>query len=47
MTTRGVVVTHADDAAFARGLRAFFEYRDLGIRDATDIHLAGARISTA
>jgi quercetin dioxygenase-like cupin family protein len=35
MTTRGFVVTHASDAAFARGLRAFFEYRDLGIRDAT------------
>ena len=30
-------VSHADDSAFeARGLRAFFEYRDLGIRDATD-----------
>jgi quercetin dioxygenase-like cupin family protein len=30
------VVSHAGDAAFARGLRAFFEYRDLGLRRATD-----------
>jgi mannose-6-phosphate isomerase-like protein (cupin superfamily) len=29
-------VSHAGDAVFERGLRAFFEYRDLGIRDATD-----------
>ena len=36
MTTRGFVVTHARDARFERGLRAFFEYRDLGIREATD-----------
>lgn len=35
MTTRGFVVSHARDAAFERGLRSFFEYRDLGIRDAT------------
>ncbi len=29
-------VSHADDSAFAgAGLRAFFEYRDLGINDAT------------
>lgn len=29
-------VSHADDSAFRRdGLRPFFEYRDLGIRDAT------------
>jgi quercetin dioxygenase-like cupin family protein len=27
--------SHARDARFERGLRAFFEYRDLGIRDAT------------
>lgn len=31
----GFRVTHAGDAVFERGLRAFFEYRDLGIRDAT------------
>jgi len=36
MTTRGFVVTHADGAHFERGLRAFFEYRDLGIAEATD-----------
>lgn len=36
MTTRGFTVSHAGDAAFERGLRAFFEYRDLGIRQATD-----------
>lgn len=28
-------VRHAADAAFDGGLRAFFEYRDLGIREAT------------
>lgn len=27
--------SHAKDAEFQRGLRAFFEYRDLGIKDAT------------
>jgi quercetin dioxygenase-like cupin family protein len=36
MTTRGFVVSHARDANFQRGLRSFFEYRDLGIRHATD-----------
>ena len=36
MTTRGFVATHAKDAVFERGLRSFFEYRDLGIREATD-----------
>ena len=35
MTTRGFTVTHAKDAEFARGLRSFFEYRDLGIARAT------------
>lgn len=35
MTTQGFVATHAKDAHFERGLRAFFEYRDLGIKDAT------------
>lgn len=38
----GFVVTHADDAGFAdRGLRRFFSYRDLGIREAT----AGAAVA--
>ncbi len=36
MTTQGFVVSHAHDASFQRGLRSFFEYRDLGIRHATD-----------
>ena len=35
MTTAGFVVSHARDADFERGLRSFFEYRDLGIKDAT------------
>lgn len=30
-----VVVSHARDAVFTRGLRAFFAYRDLGIRHVT------------
>jgi uncharacterized RmlC-like cupin family protein len=36
MTTRGFTVTHARDARFERGLRTYYEYRDLGIKDATD-----------
>jgi quercetin dioxygenase-like cupin family protein len=36
MTTRGFVASHARDAQFERGLRSFFEYRDLGIEQATD-----------
>jgi quercetin dioxygenase-like cupin family protein len=36
MTTRGFVVSHAEGAQFERGLRSFFEYRDLGIRQATE-----------
>ena len=36
MTTAGFVVSHARDADFDRGLRSFFEYRDLGIKAATD-----------
>ena len=35
MTTRGFVVSHLRDATFERGLRSFFEYRDLGIKGAT------------
>jgi quercetin dioxygenase-like cupin family protein len=36
MTTRGFVVSHAKDARFTRGLRSFFEYRDLGIKAVPD-----------
>lgn len=35
MTTQGFVASHAKDAQFRRGLRSFFEYRDLGIKEAT------------
>jgi quercetin dioxygenase-like cupin family protein len=35
MTTQGFVVSHAGDACFERGLRSFFEYRDLGVKEAT------------
>ncbi len=35
MTTQGFVASHAKDAEFQRGLRSFYEYRDLGIRKAT------------
>jgi quercetin dioxygenase-like cupin family protein len=36
MTTKGFVVSHAKDAHFERGLRSFFEYRDLGLKEATE-----------
>jgi quercetin dioxygenase-like cupin family protein len=36
MSTQGFVVSHAHDASFQRGLRSFYEYRDLGIKHATD-----------
>ena len=36
MTTQGFVASHAKDARFERGLRSFFEYRDLGIERATE-----------
>jgi len=36
MSTHGFAASHARDAQFERGLRAFFEYRDLGIKQATD-----------
>lgn len=35
MTSPGFVASHAQDAVFQRGLRSFFEYRDLGIEQAT------------
>ena len=36
MTTKGFSVSHAASSAFESGLREFFDYRDLGIKDATD-----------
>ena len=36
MTTQGFIASHARDAQFERGLRSFYEYRDLGIKKATD-----------
>jgi quercetin dioxygenase-like cupin family protein len=36
MTTKGFTVNHARDARFESGLRAFFEYRDLGLKEATE-----------
>ena len=36
MTTKGFTVQHAADGVFERGLRAFFEYRDLGMAAATE-----------
>lgn len=35
MTTQGFTASHAKDARYERGLRSFFEYRDLGIKAAT------------
>lgn len=35
MSTEGFVACHERDARFERGLRSFFEYRDLGIGQAT------------
>ena len=36
MTTQGFIASHAEGATFARGLRSFYEYRDLGIKTATN-----------
>lgn len=36
MNTQIFIATHAKDAHFERGLRSFYEYRDLGIKTATD-----------
>ena len=50
MTTQGFTVTHAPQACFERGLRSFFEYRDLGIKHATagqvDAHVIRAAAGT-
>ena len=47
MTTQGFVASHARDAVFERGLRSFFEYRDLGIKEATDGRVAAHVIRSA
>ena len=36
MITKGFSVSHAASSTFESGLREFFDYRDLGIKDATD-----------
>lgn len=47
MPPPGFVATHAKDAHFERGLRAFFEYRDLGIKAATQGRVAAHVIRAA
>lgn len=47
MTTQGFVVTHAKDAQFEKGLRSFFEYRDLGMKAATDGRVTASVIRAA
>ena len=48
MTTQGFVASHAEGATFERGLRSFYEYRDLGIKNATsgriDAHIIRAAV---
>jgi len=40
MTTRGFVTSHLRDAQYKGGLRGFFEYRDLGVKTATEGRVA-------
>ncbi len=51
MSTQGFVAAHVKDATFERGLRSFYEYRDLGIKRATngrvDAHVIRAAAGTA
>lgn len=47
MTTPHFVVTHAHDALFEKGLRSFFEYRDLGIKAATGGRVTASVIRAA
>ena len=47
MTTTGFVASHAQEAVFERGLRSFFEYRDLGIKKATEGRVAAHVIRAA
>lgn len=47
MSTPAFIATHAKDARFERGLRSFFEYRDLGIKAATQGRVAAHVIRAA
>ena len=47
MSSQGFVATHRKDAHFERGLRSFFEYRDLGIKHATQGRVAAHVIRAA
>ena len=47
MTTESFTVSHERDAEFVRGLRSFFEYRDLGIKAATGGKVAAHVIRAA
>lgn len=47
MTAQAFIATHAKDATFERGLRSFFEYRDLGIKAATQGRVAAHVIRAA
>ena len=50
MPTQGFVASHAEGAKFERGLRSFYEYRDLGVKAATagrvDAHVIRAAAGT-
>ena len=47
MTTQGFTASHIKDAEFKRGLRSFYEYRDLGIKTATQGRVAAHVIRAA
>jgi len=47
MTTTGFVASHAKDAVFDRGLRSFYAYRDLGIKEAAQGRVAAHVIRAA
>ena len=47
MTTQGFTASHVKDARYERGLRSFFEYRDLGIKQATEGRVAAHVIRAA
>ena len=47
MATQDFVASNAEAATFKRGLRSFFEYRDLGIKSATNGRVAAHVIRAA